>query len=79
MSPTQRLLPDNTQSPQEADIYVPGGIRTRHPSTQADADPRLRPLGQRDQQYLALLLHNKSSFTIWVRSPQSNILIEYLH
>jgi len=49
MSPTQRPLTDNTQRPQEADIYVPGGIRTRNPNTQADVDPRLRPRGQCDQ------------------------------
>jgi len=34
---TQRLLPDNTQNPQETDIHAPGGFRTRNPSKRAAA------------------------------------------
>jgi len=48
-STTSRPLPDNTQHSQETDIHAPGGIRNRHPSKQAAADPRLRPRGHRNR------------------------------
>jgi len=32
ISPNQRLQPNNTQQLQEADIHIPGRIRTRNPS-----------------------------------------------
>jgi hypothetical protein len=51
ISPTQRLLPDNTQHPQETDIHEPGKIQTRSPSKQAAAEPRLTPRGHWDRQY----------------------------
>jgi len=38
----QRSLRDNTPHSQETDIYPPDGIRTRNPSQQEAADPRLR-------------------------------------
>jgi hypothetical protein len=43
MSPTQRILPDNTQHSQETKFRDPGGIRARNPSNWAAADPHLRP------------------------------------
>jgi hypothetical protein len=49
IGPTQRPLPDNTQ---QTNIHVPGGIRTRNPSTRAAANPRLRPRDHRDRQWL---------------------------
>ena len=49
LGPTQRPLPDNSQHSEEADIHVPGGIRTRNPSRRATADQRLRPRGHRDR------------------------------
>ena len=44
ISPTQRLLQDNTQQPLQTDIHVLGAIRTRNPNKRAAADssPRLR-------------------------------------
>jgi hypothetical protein len=50
ISPTQRLLPHNTQHSQETDIHAPGGIRTQNPSKRAASDPRLRQRGHRDGQ-----------------------------
>jgi len=44
-SPTQRLLPDNTQHTQETNIHAPGGIRTHSPSKRAAADPRFEGFG----------------------------------
>ena len=41
ISPTQRLLPDNTKESQKTGVYASGGIRTRNPSKRAAADPRL--------------------------------------
>jgi hypothetical protein len=38
----QTTLPDNTLHSQQTDIQAPGGNRTRKPSKQAAADPRLR-------------------------------------
>ena len=48
ITPTQRVLPEDTQHSQETDIHAPGGIRTRSPSMRAAADPRLRPRGHWD-------------------------------
>jgi len=48
ISPTQRILPDNTQHSQESDIHAPGGIRTHNPRRRAAAHPRLRPSSHRD-------------------------------
>jgi len=56
ISPTQRLLPDNTQHSQESDIHAPGGIRTHNPRRRAPADPRLRPSGRRDWPHRNLVL-----------------------
>jgi len=42
LSPSQRPLPDKTQSSQETDIHAPGGIRTRNPSKRTNLNPRLR-------------------------------------
>jgi hypothetical protein len=42
-------LPDKTQHSQETPIHAPGGIRTRHPSKPAAAEPRLRPRGHWDR------------------------------
>jgi len=44
-SPTQRVLPDNTQHTQETNIHAPRGIRTHSPSKRAAADPRLEGFG----------------------------------
>jgi len=41
--PSQRLLPNNTQRPQQRDIHASGGIRTHNPCKGVDVDPRLRP------------------------------------
>jgi len=45
ISPTQRLLPDNTQ---QTNIHASGGIRTHNPNKRAAADPLLRPYGRWD-------------------------------
>ena len=42
-------ISDNKQKSQDTDIYASGGIRTRNPSKQAAADPRLRPHDHRDR------------------------------
>jgi hypothetical protein len=41
--PSQRPLPDNTNTVQETNIHAPGGIRTHNPSKRLAADLRLRP------------------------------------
>ena len=64
ISPTQRLLPDNTQHTQETNVHAPGGIQTHNPSRQAAADPRLRPRGQRDRSVILLIALNQ-----WVLLP----------
>jgi hypothetical protein len=46
---SQRPLPDNTQRPQQTNIYALGGIWTHNPSKRAAADPRLRPRGHWDR------------------------------
>jgi hypothetical protein len=51
----------NTQHSQQTNIHVPGGIRTRNPSKRAAADPRLRPLGHWDRQFLTLAFTNLST------------------
>jgi len=56
ISPTQRPLPDKTQHTQEADIRVPGGIRTRIPSNRAATDPHFTPGGHWDEQIVTLLM-----------------------
>jgi len=49
ISPSQRLLPVNTQHSQENDIHVAGGIPTHNSSKRAAADPRLRTRGNSDR------------------------------
>jgi len=49
INPSQRPLPDNTQYSQQTNIKASGGIRTRNPSKQEAADPRLRTRGHRDR------------------------------
>ena len=51
VSPTQRLLPDNTQHSQETDIHATDGIWTRNPSKRAVADRPVRPRGLCDQNF----------------------------
>ena len=46
---SQRPLPDSRQHSQETDNDAPWGIRTRNPSKQSAADPRLRLLGYWDR------------------------------
>jgi hypothetical protein len=53
IGPSQRPLP-NTQHSQQTDIRASGGIRTRNPSKQAVANPRLRPRGHWDRQPVIL-------------------------
>jgi len=48
---SQRPLPNNTQHSQHTDIYALGGIRTRNPSKQEAAEPRLTPRGDWDRAY----------------------------
>jgi len=47
-SPLQRNVPDITQHSQEANIHVPGGIRTSNHSKRAATKLRLRLRGHRD-------------------------------
>jgi len=54
IGPSQRLLPENIQHLQDADVHVPGGIRTRIPSQRAVADPLVRTRGHSDQQATSL-------------------------
>jgi len=49
ISPSQRLLPDNTQHSQQTDVHASGGIRNHNPSKRAGADQRLRPRGHWDR------------------------------
>jgi hypothetical protein len=74
ISPTQRLLPDNTQHPQRTDFYAPGAIRTRSPSKRAAADPRHldRPL-----QRLALINSPQSGVSYCV-SGYSSVIVDIL-
>jgi len=64
VSLSQRPLPDNSQHPQQANIYDPGGIRTHNLSRQAAADLRLRPRGHWDRHiefYTKINLRNSAS------------------
>ena len=47
VSPSHRPLP--TQQPQETNFHAVSGILPRLPSSQAVADPRFRPRGDRDR------------------------------
>ena len=60
ISPSQRLLPDNTQHSQQTNIHAPGGIRTHNISRRAAADLRLRLRGHWDrlQPHVLGLLNN---------------------
>ena len=49
---------DKTQHSHKTDIHVPRGIRTRIPSKQAAAHPRLRPRGHWDRPSMSILLHD---------------------
>jgi hypothetical protein len=42
ISPMHKPLPDKTQHPEEKNLHVSVGIRTRNPSKRAAADPLLR-------------------------------------
>ena len=46
ISPTQRLIPDNTAVIRDKTFMPPRGIRIHNPSERAAADPRLSPQGQ---------------------------------
>jgi len=69
ISPSQRLLPDNTQHSQETDIHGPGEIRTRNPSKQAAADTLLRRRGYKDH-----FPEHLGSFNIFLKCVSINNL-----
>ena len=48
INPSQRPVPDNTQT----NIYASGGIRTHNRSRRAAEDLRLRPRGHWDRRYV---------------------------
>ena len=53
INPSQRPLPDNIQHSQQTNIHhAPAEIRTHILSAQAAVDPRLRPRGYCDRQYM---------------------------
>ena len=52
ISPLQRPLPDKTQQSLDRDNHSHVGIRTRNPSKRAAADPRLRPDGHCDTNWI---------------------------
>ena len=54
MSSSQGPTPDNTRQSQATDFHNSGGIRTRNPSKQAAADPRLRQRGHLDGLHLSI-------------------------
>jgi hypothetical protein len=54
MSPTQRPLPDSTNTHKRQTSTAPRMIRTRNPSKRAAADPRLRPRVHWDRLYLEI-------------------------
>jgi len=49
LSSSQRLLPDNTQHPQQTNIHAPGGIGTHYLSRREAADLHLRPRSHWDR------------------------------
>jgi len=51
IGPSQRPLPDNTQSSQQTDIHASGGIRTRNLSKRSAAVLRLRQRNHWDRLY----------------------------
>jgi len=55
ISPSQKLLPDNTHNAQETDIHDTDGIQTPNLSKRATADQRLRPRGHWDWRCLYAL------------------------
>jgi hypothetical protein len=46
IGPSQRSIPDNTNTVHETNNHAPGGIGTHDPSKSSSADLRLRPRGQ---------------------------------
>jgi hypothetical protein len=53
----RELYLTNTQHPQQTNMHVPGGIRTRNPSRRAAANPRLRPLCHWDRHLMQTRRH----------------------
>jgi hypothetical protein len=49
IGPSQRPLPENTNTVQETNIHAPSGIRTHNPSKGSVADLRLRRRGHWDR------------------------------
>jgi hypothetical protein len=49
IGPSQRPLPDNTNTVQETNIHAPGGIRTHNPSKRSASDLCLRSRGRWDR------------------------------
>jgi hypothetical protein len=65
ISPSQRLLPDNTQHTQQTNIHAPSGIRTHDRSSrQAAVDLRLRRRGHWDRQLNKLRKCNSRNFEL---------------
>ena len=63
-SPTQRILPYNTQHARETDIHAPARIRNRNISKRAATDPRLRKSGHGDQPLTRYLVKMHNSIDI---------------
>jgi len=61
IGPTPSPLPDSTQHSQETNIHAADGIRTRNPTKQTAADPRLRPRGHWNQRVLYTVINIKLS------------------
>ena len=61
ISPTQRLPPDNTQHPQQRDIYIPSRIRIRNSAKRAAGNPRLSPRGHWDRPFRYLLANHTTN------------------
>ena len=64
ISPSQRLLPDNTQHSQQTNIHAPGGIQTHDLSRRAAADLRLRPRGYWNRQqrtYVVIIIQQNAT------------------
>ena len=56
ISLSQRPLPDNTQQSTQTDTHAPVGIRTHNPRKRAAVDPRIRPRGNEDRQFICVVL-----------------------
>ena len=79
IGPSQRPSPDNTHHSQETDFHLPRGFRTRNPSKQAAADPRLKRLGHWDRLQILIITPISKLQVLKVRKFKTQNYTHKLH